>query len=487
MRLSELCRGIAVMEGPIPEIDITDVAFDSRKAGPGCLFVAISGFKADGRRFVEDAVKRGAAAVAAETDCPGLTVPVLRVGDSRHGLAMLARRFFGDPSARMLTVGITGTNGKTTVSYLVESVLKTAGFETGLLGTIAYRWKGHAEQAGRTTPESLDLQRLLAAMAEDGVCALVMEVSSHSLALDRVAGMTFQAAVFTNLTRDHLDFHGDFEHYAEAKAGLFRRVRPGGAAVANADDPAAGRMLSGTTGRPVFFGLESPAADYRIEALAMQDGFTRFDLVHAGRRHPVKTPLWGRYNAFNAAAAAVCGLELGIDAGDVLRGIETADRVPGRMEGLASRSGIRIVVDYAHTPDALENVLVAVRGFTAGRVVTVFGCGGDRDRGKRPQMGRIAAALSDRVIVTSDNPRTEDPDAILTDVLAGAPDDGKTAAIPDREEAIRAAIDEAVPGDTVLIAGKGHEEYQEILGVRHPFNDRKAAEAALADRGDPAA
>jgi UDP-N-acetylmuramoyl-L-alanyl-D-glutamate--2,6-diaminopimelate ligase len=383
-----------------------------------------------------------------------------------------------------MTVGITGTNGKTTVSFLVEAVLLKAGFKTGLVGTILYRWPSHEETADRTTPESVDLQRMLRTMADTGACAVVMEVSSHSLALERVTGLSFQAAVFTNLTRDHLDFHGDLASYGEAKARLFGLVRPGGVAVLNADDPASGRMLRASTGRAVTFGRLSPSADYRIDGLRMEDRSTRFDLVHGSRRLQVSTPLWGDYNAVNAATAAVCGLELGLEENAVVEGIAGMERVPGRMEGISSRRGVRIVVDYAHTPDALENVLRALRGFTGGRIITVFGCGGDRDRGKRPEMGRIASVLSDLVFLTSDNPRTEDPDAIAADVLSGVPDTRRVSAVPDREDAIRAALDEAAAGDTVLVAGKGHEAYQEILGIRHPFNDRKAVEACLMERGE---
>jgi UDP-N-acetylmuramoyl-L-alanyl-D-glutamate--2,6-diaminopimelate ligase len=321
-------------------------------------------------------------------------------------------------------------------------------------------------------------------MRSAGVCAVAMEVSSHALALDRTAGIGFKAAVFTNLTRDHLDFHKTLEAYGEAKARLFGQLRPDGIAVVNADDPASDRITASMNGRKVSVGFESPGADYRILDTTLDGPHTRFLLDHRGVKTVWKSPLWGRFNAFNAAAAAVTGLELGLDPEAVRQGVLRMERVPGRMEGFVSKKGVRVVVDYAHTPDALENVLAALRGFTRGRVIAVFGCGGDRDRGKRPEMGRIAASRSDRVFVTSDNPRTEDPDAILTDILAGIRDPSNVSSLPDREEAIRSALDDAASGDTVLLAGKGHEEYQEILGIRRPFNDRRTAEAHLKDRGD---
>jgi UDP-N-acetylmuramoyl-L-alanyl-D-glutamate--2,6-diaminopimelate ligase len=482
--LAELCRGLVPVAEPAGSAAVTDLVYDSRRAGPGALFAAVSGFQRDGRKFIEDAVRRGAAAVLAEGPVEGCPVPVLRVESVRRAMALLAARFFGDPAASMMVAGVTGTNGKTTVTYLLESVFRSAGFETGVVGTIAYRWKGHEEPAPRTTPESIDLQRMLSAMRTEGVCAVAMEVSSHALALDRALGIGFKAAVFTNLTRDHLDFHGTLGAYGEAKARLFAALRPDGVAVVNADDPASARMAAAAAGRTVSVGFDATSPDYRILDARIEGPATHFRLEHAGEATDWSTPLWGRFNAFNAAAAAVTALELGIEPAAVREGILKMERVPGRMEGFVSKRGVRVVVDYAHTPDALQNVLSALRGFTAGRVIAVFGCGGDRDRGKRPEMGRIAAERSDRAFVTSDNPRTEDPDAILTDILAGVPDPSRMTSLPDREEAIRAALDDAAPGDTVLLAGKGHEEYQEILGIRRPFNDRRTAEAHLKERGD---
>jgi UDP-N-acetylmuramoyl-L-alanyl-D-glutamate--2,6-diaminopimelate ligase len=484
MRLADLCAGIV----PVPEsagrIPVEDITADSRRASPGCLFVAVPGFKQDGRRFIGEAVSRGASAVLAGDGTDGGPVPVVTAGNVRLALALLAKRFFGDPSDSMLVAGVTGTNGKTTVAFLLESIFKQAGFKTGLLGTISYRWQSHEEPAGRTTPESVDVQRLLRRMADAGVCAVSMEVSSHALALERVAGIRFRTAVFTNLTRDHLDFHGTLREYGRAKSLLFGMLDPLGTGVINADDPAADVMLTATTGRKATYGITAANPDYRIKDIQMEAAGTRFSLLRGGKTVPFVTPLWSRFNAVNAAAAAVAGLELGFDAESVRRGISAVERVPGRMEGFLFPSGVRVVVDYAHTPDALANVLAAVRGFTKGRVLTVFGCGGDRDRGKRPEMGKIASSRSDRTFVTSDNPRSENPQRILDDILTGIDDVSAVTVMPDRADAIHAALTEAKTGDTVLLAGKGHETYQETGGVRQPFDDRAVAEAFLKQHGD---
>jgi UDP-N-acetylmuramoyl-L-alanyl-D-glutamate--2,6-diaminopimelate ligase len=484
MRLDRLCAGIVSVPVCCGGIRIGEITADSRRVVPGGLFAAVPGFKQDGRLFIDDAVRRGAAAVLTATETVGIPVPVLVCADVRRTLALLAGRFFGDPSGSLLVAGVTGTNGKTTVAFLLESILQEAGFETGLLGTISYRWKSHEEPAGRTTPESVDIQRMMREMADSGACAVSMEVSSHALALDRVAGIRFKAAVFTNLTRDHLDFHGTLEAYGKAKSLLFGMLEPDGIAVINADDPAAEVMLAASTGRKTTYGMKAGNPDYRILDAGMEGRLTRFSLSRGGRILPFATPLWGRFNVANAAAAAVAGLELGFDGESVRRGILGMERVPGRMEGFFSKSGIRVLVDYAHTPDALANVIDAARGFTKGRLMTVFGCGGDRDRGKRPEMGRIASLGSDHAFVTSDNPRGENPRRIIDDVLAGVPEGRTVDVLPDRGEAIRAALREARPGDTVLLAGKGHEDYQEEDGVRKPFNDRAIAESVLRELGD---
>jgi UDP-N-acetylmuramoyl-L-alanyl-D-glutamate--2,6-diaminopimelate ligase len=484
MRLAELAAGIVPFPESAGRIPIADITADSRRAAPGCLFAAVPGFRQDGRRFIGEALSRGASAVITEDEVDGIAVPVLTVPNVRRSLSLLAKRFFGNPSDSMLVAGVTGTNGKTTVAFLLESVLKHAGFETGLLGTIAYRWKSYEEPAGRTTPDSVDVHRMLRGMADAGVCAVSMEVSSHALALERVAGIRFRSAVFTNLTRDHLDFHGTLQEYGRVKSLLFGMLDSGGTAVVNADDPAAGVMLAAAAGKTATYGITAANPDYRIEDIRTEAGLTRFSLSRGGKSFPFVTPLWGRFNTANTAAAAVAGLELGLDPESVRRGIAAMERVPGRMEGFTSKSGIRVVVDYAHTPDALENVLAAVREFTPGRILTVFGCGGDRDRGKRPQMGRIASSRSDLTFATSDNPRSEDPMAILRDILDGVGDKARVKVLADRAEAIRAALAAAEPGDTVLLAGKGHETYQETGGVRQPFDDRAAAEAFFMEHGD---
>jgi UDP-N-acetylmuramoyl-L-alanyl-D-glutamate--2,6-diaminopimelate ligase len=484
MNLADLCKGIVAVPESANRIEVKDLAYDSRQVNQGCLFIAIPGFQRDGRQFIDEAIRRGASAVASEGEIGEKSVPVLQTENARKTMALLAKRFFGDPSDQMLVAGITGTNGKTTVCYLLESILKHAGFKTGLLGTVSYRWNSHEESASRTTPESIDVQHMMRKMADAGVCAVAMEMSSHALALDRVAGIQLQAALFTNLTRDHLDFHGNLESYGKAKTLLFGMLRSDGVAVVNADDPASKTMLAAAVGRRATVGLLSRDADYRIQDVRLEEGRTQFSLMHQKETIPFSTTLWGKFNVYNAALASVAGLELRLDSMSVREGVRRMEKVPGRMEGFLSKRGIRVVVDYAHTPDALENVISAVREFTKGRVLTVFGCGGDRDRGKRPKMGRIASKLSDRVVVTSDNPRSENPEAIIAEVLAGIRNSQNVMSVVDRQEAVRAALERAESGDTVLLAGKGHEDYQEIGGVRHPFNDRKIAEAFLKERGE---
>jgi UDP-N-acetylmuramoyl-L-alanyl-D-glutamate--2,6-diaminopimelate ligase len=478
MTLGDLCEGILEIPGEGGALPVGGIAYDSREVRPGDVFVAVSGLKQDGSRFAAQAVERGAAAVIAEKEM-ALTVPVLVSGNSRKTLALLAGRFYGNPSRNFVVAGITGTNGKTTTAFFMESIFKQAGLEPGLLGTVLVRWMGKEQTAQRTTPESLDMQKIFRFMADDGVKSVSMEVSSHALALDRVLGIAFKAAVFTNLTQDHLDFHGTMDAYAGAKALLFGRILPDGVAVINADDPRGATMAGASSARTVTYGLNHPSVDYRIQNLTLSADRTRFTLEHGRESIALTTGLCGRFNAMNAAAAAVCGLELGLPREAVAGGIEALRRVPGRMDGVAGPLGFGVVVDYAHTPDALENVLTAVREFTKGKVIVVFGCGGDRDRTKRAVMGGIAAKLADRVIVTSDNPRSENPESIISEILGGMGGMRPGEPVLDRETAIARALGEARPGDTVVVAGKGHETYQEIGGRRLPFDDRQVVERHL--------
>jgi UDP-N-acetylmuramoyl-L-alanyl-D-glutamate--2,6-diaminopimelate ligase len=476
--------------------NIVGVEHDSRKAIPGSLFVCIRGFTQDGHTFIGDAARRGAVAAVVEDDPGRLSIPpdlsVIRVADSRSALARMAARFFRHPSRVLRLIGITGTNGKTTTAYLVEAILRAAGHRVGLLGTIEYRCGVTTFPGERTTPESGDLQRLLARMREMGAWGAAMEVSSHSLMLNRVEACEFDAAVFTNLTQDHLDFHGTMERYAEAKARLFQglgveRVKPGRtAAVLNADDPWADFMAQRTTARVLRFGLAA-TADLRPRE-------SHFDL--AGIRASVESPwgpfavvsaLVGRHNLANILGAAGACLHLGIPRATVEAGITNLVAVPGRFEKVEVGQPFGVVVDYAHTPDALERVLTFAREYSRGRVLVVFGCGGDRDRGKRPRMGEVAARLGDAVFVTSDNPRSEEPESILKEIVSGIKKGfagGEAhATIPDRREAIGAALASARGGDLVVIAGKGHEAYQILRDRTIPFDDRVVAREALTALG----
>ncbi len=484
MLLGELCQGILEIPSQWASLPVMNIAIDSRKVTPGTLFLAIRGFQKDGLEFAREAVLAAAVAIVAERDPEDLGVPVFLTKNPRRTLAFLSNRFFGAPTETMLMIGITGTNGKTTVSYLIESVLKTAGFETGLVGTICYRWKSNERDAQRTTPESVDLYRLFKEMAEEGVCAVVMEVSSHALALERVTGMRFHASVFTNLTRDHLDFHGDIETYGQTKAKLFSMLRPQGIGVVNGDDPWASLFQVPPDARRVTYGRKNTEVDYSITSVSMEGGLTHIELSHQNQKYPLTTPLWGDFNVSNVTAAAVTCIELGIDPDSIREGIFNMKRVPGRMEGMTSRRGYRVVIDYAHTPDALANVLQAVRGFTQNRVWVVFGCGGERDPGKRQMMGEIASQLADQVVLTSDNPRGENPKTILEQILAGITDRHRVMAMEDRKEAIRFALDQAKPGDTIVLAGKGHETYQEVAGQRIPFSEREIVERYLIEKGE---
>ncbi len=478
MKLGALCNGVLDVPAQSADVLVAGIAYDSREVRAGDIFVAVTGLKHDGSGFAAQAVERGAVAVVAEKRMP-MAVPLLISHDSRKTLAILANRFFGDASRELVVAGITGTNGKTTTAFFMESIFKQAGLEPGLMGTVVVRWRGKEFPALRTTPESVDIHGTLRRMADGGVAAVAMEVSSHALALDRVSGMTFRAGVFTNLTQDHLDFHGTMEAYGEAKARLFGMLDPGGVAVVNADDPYGKTMALASAAKAVTYGMHHADSDYIVGNLSLAGDGTRFALSFKNQSIPFRTRMPGRFNAMNAAAAAVCGLELGYSADAVRRGIEMLERVPGRMEGISSPRGFHVVVDYAHTPDALENLLATVREFTKGKVIAVFGCGGDRDRTKRAVMGGVAARLADRVIATSDNPRSENPEAIIDAIVKGMGRFENRTSLPDRETAICTALGEARPGDTVVLAGKGHETYQEINGRRLPFDDRQVVKNCL--------
>ncbi|MEA2272040.1 MAG: UDP-N-acetylmuramoyl-L-alanyl-D-glutamate--2,6-diaminopimelate ligase [Solirubrobacteraceae bacterium] len=459
--------------GPAAALEVTALAYDHRRVGPGTLFFCVPGHARDGHDFAAEAVARGAVALVVERPL-GLGVPDVVVPSARAAMAPAAAAFYGDPSGVLDVLGVTGTNGKTTTAFLIRDLLEGAGRQCALLGTVKAVVGGVESDVVRTTPEAIDLQAGFRAMLDAGDVACAMEVSSHALDLGRADGVRFAVAVFTNLTQDHLDFHGSMEDYFQAKRRLFERAPA--VAVVNVDDPY-GRRLADEFPGAVTFGIDSEA-DYRARDLRLGAAGARFTVATPEGDLEVESPLPGRFNVANAlgALAAVHGVGVGLDT--AAAALTRAGRVPGRFEPVDEGQPFAVLVDYAHTPDSLENVLDAARALTDERVVCVFGCGGDRDRGKRPEMGRIARALADVVVVTSDNPRSEDPEAIIREILAGAGPDVDW--VVDRREAIGRAIELARPGDVVVIAGKGHEQGQEFEGGRKvPFDDVTVAREAL--------
>jgi UDP-N-acetylmuramoyl-L-alanyl-D-glutamate--2,6-diaminopimelate ligase len=468
---------------------VTGVAYDSRAVQPGAVFVALRGQKADGAMFAAQAAGRGALAVIAETPAaPGVSVPWLQVADARLALALVADRVFDSPSRRIPVIGVTGTNGKTTTGYLLAAVLDAAGLTAGVMGTVSYRVGREEREASRTTPEAPDVQQLLAEMIARGCRSAVMEVSSHALALRRVDGMRFAAGVFTNLTRDHLDFHADMEQYFAAKRRLFEMLDASATGVVNADDPRAAALIAACP-RSLTYGITQPA-DVTPGPFGLDMNGLTLDIRTPKGAVAVRSSLVGRPNVYNilAATATAVALELPLDA--VAKGVRALPGVPGRFEVVSgSEDDVTVVVDYAHTDDALRNLLETARPLAPQRLVTVFGCGGDRDTTKRPLMGMVAARLSDVVIITSDNPRSEDPGRIVDDIRRGITPAASHGArqvevktIVDRAEAIERAVSIAAAGDLVLIAGKGHEKYQQIGDRVLPFDDVAVAREALKRR-----
>ncbi len=481
MKLSNLCDALSITMGTTPSVEISGVAFDSRCVTPGAVFVAVDGNRDKGSRYIGDAIARGAVAIISE-DAPPATLPAgvswLRVPSSREALAQAACAFYGNPSRDMAVYAVTGTNGKTTIAGLVRDIVEASGVTCGLLSTVEIAYPGHLEEASRTTPDPVTLQRDLAAMRDAGCGAASMEASSHALDQSRTGGVRFAAAGFTNLSQDHFDYHDGFEAYFAAKTRLFSQLgagNPGAPGVINADDPFGRRLLSMLPAmgvRPVSYSIYDDA-DIVAREVRIDVGRTSFTLHAGGRTAEIHSRLLGRYNISNMLCAAGMALGTGVSFDVVCEALRAATPRWGRLEKTAEYNGAAIFVDYAHTPDAIGKVLGALREITVGRLIIVFGCGGDRDRAKRPQMAAIAAEMADFTVLTSDNPRTEDPNAILDDAEKGLI--GRTAdyiRVTDREKAIQAAIGRARPGDTIVIAGKGHENYQEICGVKHPFDDR---------------
>jgi UDP-N-acetylmuramoyl-L-alanyl-D-glutamate--2,6-diaminopimelate ligase len=458
-----------LMGNSAPEVEISALAYSSESVAPGALFFCVPGFRADGHDFAPDAVRRGAVALVCERAL-GLGVPEVVVPSVRAAMPEVAARFYGDPTRELRVAGVTGTNGKTTTAFLVRALLEAAGVPTGLLGTVKSVVGGADEPVERTTPEAIDLQATFRRMLDAGDRACAMEVSSHALELGRAEGIHFACRIFTNLTQDHLDFHETMEAYFAAKARLFESGD--GARVVNVDDEYGRRLAEGS----ITYGIERPA-DYRARDISFDPAGSSFVVDTPDGPLELDTRLPGLFNVQNVLAAVAAARSLGIEPDTIRAALARADRVPGRFEPVDEGQDFTVLVDYAHTPEALDNVLRAAREITSGRLHVVFGAGGDRDRTKRPLMGGVAARLADRVIVTSDNPRSEDPEAIVDEVMRGAPDAEREV---DRRLAIARAVESAAPGDVVVIAGKGHEQGQEFEGGRkEPFDDVTVAREAL--------
>jgi len=478
-----------------PAGEWTRVQYDSRAVQPGDVFVAIPGEKADGHGFVPEAAKKGALAAIVERFTPEASWPEVRVKSARRALAILAGEETDHPSHDLLVVGVTGTNGKTTTTHLIRAALQERGERVGLIGTVGYDLEGDREAAAHTTPEAPELARLFRRWSDRGASGVVMEVSSHALAQDRTYGIAFDVGVFTNLTQDHLDFHGTMEAYRDAKARLFRAETRGDrtktmTGVLNMEDEAGRWIRERADGPTIGYGGEGAvgpgdvgAAEVVAEEARLGPAGTRLRIRYPRGSVSVALKLRGRFNVANALAAFAAAYAAGTPPEAIARGLESVASVPGRLEPVDAGQPFQVLVDYAHTPDALERALEAVRAFGPHRILCVFGCGGDRDRGKRPLMGAAAARLADRVFITSDNPRSEDPEAIVREIEAGAHGTASVATILDRAEAIRAAVDEAQAGDALIIAGKGHETYQILSTGTIPFDDRTAAREALRARG----
>ena len=486
MTLSEVLAGVQLQSVIPPDLALAPVSgleYDSRRVQAGNLFFAFPGAKVDGRKFAAQAAEHGAIATVSELAAPdGWTAPWIQVQHGRHALAMAARTFFGKLDEKLSLIGITGTNGKTTTAFLLDSVLRQAHKTMALVGTIEYRLGAKTLPAPNTTPESLDLARLFAELDAMGGTHVTMEVSSHALALGRVYGLHFQTAVFTNLTRDHLDYHGTMENYFAAKKMLLdgAGAPPPRFAVMNRDDEAARRMITpGNATEVLWYGLGKDAS-LRARHIRTTGGRLRFEVVFENLKFDIASPMAGKFNLSNILAACGAAMTCQLPVETIVEGIEACTGVPGRFEKVDEGQPFLVIVDYSHTDDALRNAIAAARSMEPKRVITLFGCGGDRDRTKRPLMGQAASELSDVVVLTSDNPRSEDPLQIMNDVMVGIRrESAKTIVEPDRAAAIRKAFEEARAGDIVLLAGKGHETYQIFADKTIHFDDREEARRAL--------
>lgn len=478
MKLRELIKNLSIIEmNADAELEISGVSYDSRKTEKGDMFVAIRGFEADGHKFIPKAVENGAAVILCE-EKPSCDIPYVLVSDSRYGLAIVSRDFFGDPASEMTMIGITGTSGKTSSSYLIKHMLESKlDAKVGLIGTNGNMIGDEFLHTEHTTPESYELHKLFRHMADSGCTHVVMEVSSHSLTLERVAGIHFDVALYTNLSQDHLDFHGTMEEYAAAKRKLFSMCSLG---CFNLDDAWADFMRAGASCRTMTFSTEKNEADLVAKDIRLTADGVRFASVSGDEISMTKLGIPGMFSVYNALGTMSVGLALGLSLADCSDAMSSAKGVKGRLEIVPTGRDFSVVIDYSHKPDALEKVLKTLKPVTRGRLIALFGCGGDRDKLKRPIMGRIAADNADLVVVTSDNPRTEDPDEIIREIVAGMKDKRTpTKVICDRREAIAWAIDNAAPGDVLLLAGKGHEDYQVVGHEKHHMDEREIVSDCL--------
>ncbi len=494
MRIEELAKALpqAFLLGD-PDIEIQGISYDSRRVGPGDLFVCIKGYRHDGHSFIRDALLKGAVGLVVESDrvaeLPPLVVPVISTPDTRKALPFISAHFYDYPSQELRLIGVTGTNGKTTTTYLVKSILTAAGHKVGLIGGIGIHIGDSVLPAERTTPESLDLQRLFRKMVDNGCDYAVMEVSSHAVGLNRIAATEFDIAIYTNLSQDHLDFHSSMEEYLETKTQFFAALgvestKEGKAAILNLDDRQASYIARRVSVPIATYGTGSDA-DFRADNIEVCPGGLRYTLISDYGCHAVEMPITGHFNVYNSLAALAACAIAGVEMDEAVKGLSQAPSVPGRLEAVKRGQDFAVLVDYAHTPDGLENAINTIRGISEGRSIVVFGCGGDRDKSKRPLMGEIAGRLADIVIVTSDNPRSEDPDAICREIVEGVKrtiDHKPYQMIIDRRQAINRAVELARTGDTVLIAGKGHETYQILADQIIHFDDREEASRALEER-----
>ncbi len=480
--LSRLVNGIGVVYTSWSDVAIDSITCDSRLVVPGTLFIAIPGTKKDGTEYVEEALRRGAAAIVTTRVLhPVPSVPLVVVTDARVAHSEIAARFHGHPSGKLNVIGITGTNGKTTTTFLLKGILEAGHERSGLMGTVFNILGDKPIASHMTTPDAEFIHSAMAEMVKRGCRSCVMEVSSHSLTQERVRNVDFAAAILSNVTRDHMDYHKTFDEYRAAKARLFEMLPPHGIACINADDPSASYFAERSSGRVVTYGLE--AGDIRAKILESSINGLRFSIhFREGVDLEIVSPFIGRHNVHNMLSAAACLFAMGYDLEPIRAGLEGMRSVPGRLEEISLCQDFKVFVDYAHTPDALERVISALKPLTPGRVWVVFGCGGDRDRGKRPLMGKVVEDLADRMVITSDNPRSEDPVAIVSEICSGLRGTEKQSIVLDRREAIRSSIMQAQKGDTILIAGKGHEDYQIIQDTVQPFDDRVVAYEALKER-----